>query len=33
LALAEEVGVDVPLMRSLAPLMAELTVDDLAGLR
>jgi 3-hydroxyisobutyrate dehydrogenase-like beta-hydroxyacid dehydrogenase len=33
LALAEEVGVDVPLMRSLAPLMAELTVDDLARLR
>ena len=33
LALAEEAGVDVPLMRSLAPLMAELTVDDLASLR
>lgn len=33
LALAEEVGVDVPLMRSLAPLMAELTVEDLARLR
>jgi len=33
LALAEEAGVDVPLMRSLAPLMAELTVDDLAALR
>jgi len=33
LALAEETGVDVPLMRSLAPLMAELTVDDLAALR
>jgi len=33
LALAEEAGVDVPLMRSLAPLMAELTVDDLTALR
>ena len=33
LALAAEAGVDVPLMESLAPLMAELTVEDLAELR
>jgi 3-hydroxyisobutyrate dehydrogenase-like beta-hydroxyacid dehydrogenase len=33
LALAEEAGVDVPLMRSLAPLMDDLTVEDLADLR
>lgn len=33
LALADEAGVDVPLIKSLAPLMAELTVDDLAALR
>ena len=33
LALADEVGVDLPLVRTLPPLMAELTVDDLAELR
>jgi 3-hydroxyisobutyrate dehydrogenase-like beta-hydroxyacid dehydrogenase len=33
LALAEEAGVDVPLIRSLAPLMADLSVEDLADLR
>ncbi|MGH3666451.1 MAG: NAD(P)-dependent oxidoreductase [Egibacteraceae bacterium] len=33
LALAEEAGVDMPLIRALAPLMNELTVDDLADLR
>ena len=33
LALAEDAGVDVPFIQSLAPLMAELSVDDLAALR
>jgi 3-hydroxyisobutyrate dehydrogenase-like beta-hydroxyacid dehydrogenase len=33
LALAEDAGVDVPLIRALAPLMAELAVDDLHELR
>lgn len=33
LALAEEAGVDMPLIKSLAPLMAELTTEDLAELR
>jgi 3-hydroxyisobutyrate dehydrogenase-like beta-hydroxyacid dehydrogenase len=33
LAQAEDAGVDVPLIRSLAPLMADLTVEDLAELR
>lgn len=33
LALAEEAGVDVPFIKSLAPLMAEMTADDLAALR
>lgn len=32
LALAEEVGVDVPYVRALAPLMQELTVTDLEEL-
>jgi 3-hydroxyisobutyrate dehydrogenase-like beta-hydroxyacid dehydrogenase len=29
IALAEEAGVDLPLVKSLAPLMDELSVDDL----
>lgn len=33
LALAEDAGVDLPLIKSLQPLMAELTVEDLADLR
>ncbi|MGH3327989.1 MAG: NAD(P)-dependent oxidoreductase [Streptomycetales bacterium] len=33
LALAEEAGVDMPLIKSLAPLMAELSVEDLRALR
>lgn len=33
LALADEVGLDLPLMRSLPALMGELTVDDLKALR
>ena len=33
LALAEEAGVDLPLVTSLAPLMDELSVDDLHDLR
>lgn len=33
LALAEDAGVDMPLIKSLAPLMAELTTEDLAALR
>ncbi|MPY85043.1 MAG: NAD-binding protein [Actinophytocola sp.] len=33
LALAEEAGVDLPLIEQLAPLMAETTVEDLAELR
>ncbi|MCW2947089.1 MAG: hypothetical protein JWR24_3806 [Actinoallomurus sp.] len=33
LALAEEAGVDVPLVRALEPLMAELSTDDLDELR
>jgi 3-hydroxyisobutyrate dehydrogenase-like beta-hydroxyacid dehydrogenase len=33
LALAEEAGVDVPFVRALEPLMAELTKDDLDDLR
>jgi len=33
IALAEDAGVDVPFVRSLAPLMAELTVEDLLDLR
>jgi 3-hydroxyisobutyrate dehydrogenase-like beta-hydroxyacid dehydrogenase len=32
IALAEEAGVDLPLVRSLAPLMDELSVDDLRNL-
>ena len=32
-ALAEEAGVDAPLIRALRPLMAELTVEDLEDLR
>jgi len=32
LALAEEAGIEVPLVESLAPLMAELSVDDLRDL-
>lgn len=31
-ALADDAGVDVPLVRALAPLLAELTVDDLHDL-
>jgi 3-hydroxyisobutyrate dehydrogenase-like beta-hydroxyacid dehydrogenase len=33
LAVADEAGVDMPLIRALAPLMEELTVEDLADLR
>lgn len=33
LALAEDAGVDMPLIQSLVPLMAETTVEDLAELR
>lgn len=33
LALAEDAGVDVPLVRALAPLMTELAVEDLHELR
>lgn len=33
LALAEEAGVEMPLIERLAPLMAETTVEDLAELR
>jgi 3-hydroxyisobutyrate dehydrogenase-like beta-hydroxyacid dehydrogenase len=33
LALAEDAGVDVPFIQALAPLMAEMSVDDLAALR
>lgn len=33
LALAEQAEIDLPLIQSLAPLMAELTVEDLADLR
>jgi 3-hydroxyisobutyrate dehydrogenase-like beta-hydroxyacid dehydrogenase len=33
LALAEDAGVDLPLIKSLQPLMAELTVEDLTDLR
>jgi 3-hydroxyisobutyrate dehydrogenase-like beta-hydroxyacid dehydrogenase len=32
-ALAEEVGVDARLIRALAPLMGEMTIDDLRDLR
>jgi 3-hydroxyisobutyrate dehydrogenase-like beta-hydroxyacid dehydrogenase len=33
LAVAEEAGVDMPLVKALAPLMDDLTVDDLTDLR
>jgi 3-hydroxyisobutyrate dehydrogenase-like beta-hydroxyacid dehydrogenase len=33
LAVADEVGVDMPFVKALAPLMEELSVDDLADLR